>query len=94
MAFFAYFKRIPPELGGKIKFTRENGILWSVYALIFLFTLLLLADGFLFYITVLSVKEDPPPVPQLVDFSEKEIDEMLEILDARQENFEKVFRAP
>lgn len=70
--------------------TRENGILWSVYALVFLLVLLLLVDGSLFYITVLSGEEDFPPVPGIVDFSGKEIDEVLEVLNARQKNFEEI----
>lgn len=90
MVSLAYLKKIPAGFRGKVKFTRENGILWSVYVLVFLLALLLLVDGFLFYMTVFSSEKDLPPVPELVDFSGKEIDEMLEILNARQEKFEEI----
>ena len=86
MNILAYVKKAPLAIANP-HFTREKWVLVGGYALCALFVALLLIDSYLFYVTVLNPQNGITTTRMPVEFSEKEIGEITDLLRRRQGEF-------
>lgn len=68
---------------------RDTVILWGIALLLLLFMALLFWDGYIFYAAAVRERVAPTPIPTAM-FSQKEIDDIIVILDDREKKLNEL----
>ncbi len=84
---FAKLYQILPR-GGDISARRPEYVFGGMAALGILLVLLLGIDGYMFYVSHLRERESAAPFRRSVSLSPQEIDEVLGLLDAREQKLQ------
>ena len=67
--------------------SREDIVIYGIFAALFLFAALLLWDGYLFYRTTVRKDNQEIFLSPSSPFSENQVDEVIRLLDEREEKF-------
>ena len=75
---------------GLPKFSREEYILWSAVTFVVAAVALLGYDAYIFYQDIIERAAGLPPATARSKFSERDIDEVIMLLDERKEKFNEI----
>lgn len=72
-----------------VRFSRENALAVLLWTIVAATILVLMIDGYIFYQTVIRTRETPM-LQKKPTFPEREAEELMQILDRRQNEFLKI----
>ena len=71
----------------RLRLSREDIVVYGIFAIILIFTALIFGDGYLFYQTVVVPDSIEIFSPKVSFFSEEQVNEVIRLLDEREDKF-------
>lgn len=88
---FSLSEKFKPWSRPSLQFTREDLLVWGIIISIFSLFLIIGVDTLLFYQTLALEKEEAQVLPQkITPVSEKDLEEVIKLLDERQKRFDSL----